>query len=773
MQNSLIVLPTSRAIREIYLQIDSSIDIAKHISISDFFNKLCIVDNRYSLDDDGYTLLMLEASDFNSFEKLQIPRNFFTFTKNISYITNLFNELSGELYDIAKLKEFDVYDEYIEHIAILEELYKNYEALCERDSVLDKIFLPKLYRFNEAFLKQFSKVEIFLEGYLTNFEFFLLKEVSKKVETVVHFSTSRFNHKMQKKFQSSSFVLQDNFRYMLDLSNTKILHSLKIVPNQNVFSYAFSQRVLQIALIKQKIYEFMKKGYEPSKIAIVLCDESFAKLLREFDKNFNFAMGSSLTWFDSYKKLESMRDFLDEQNQENLHRLNRYNSTLLDELKAIYYDLFDRENFFKFLYNYASEFKQNELDEEIYRFELLSENLKSLTTKAVLNLFLQRLSKKSIDNIGGGTITVMGVLETRGISFDGVVIVDFNENFVPKKSDKDMFLNSYIRQKADLPTSKDRENLQKQYYKSLIDNSKEVAISYVLDERQSGSRFLEELGIKSVVFDERSYYDILFDTSKKSIVKNEDIILEYDLTKERLSNSKFKVFLECKRKYYYKYILKLKEHKIASDVLDEFEVGNLLHEALKRLYSRKKSFDDIEVLKRSFELIVDEFRLHSEYDEYLIMLQKMKLSSFYENEIRRFGDGFEVFLVEKDEECNFCGFNLYGRIDRVDKRDNKLYVLDYKSGSYKIYDEKNLQDATDFQLEFYYLLMQKYGEVASCGYYDMFEHMVVEEIFLKEKLELLEQKLLECASQKIVNFSMCDDIKICRYCSYATMCGRE
>lgn len=772
MQNSLIVLPTSRAIREAYLQIDSSIDIAKHISIAEFFNKLCIVEHRHSLDDDGYTLLMLEASDFNSFEKLQIPRNFFTFTKNISYITNLFNELSGELYDIAKLKEFDVYDEYVEHIAILEELYKNYEALCERDGVLDKIFLPKLYRFNEAFLKQFSKVEIFLEGYLTNFEFFLLSEASKSVEVVVHFSTSKFNHKMQKKFLNHSLALQDGFRYTLNLSSAKILNSFRIVENQNVSSYAFSRRILQIAFIKQKIYEFIKKGYETSKIAVVLCDESFAKLLREFDKNFNFAMGSSLTWFDSYKKLEAMRDFLDEQNQENLHRLNRYNATLLDELKAIYYDPFDKDSFFKFLYSYASEFNVDELNEEIYRFELLSKNLQTLTTKAVLNLFLQRLSKKSIDDVGGGSITVMGVLETRGVSFDGVIIVDFNENLVPKKSDKDMFLNSYIRQKADLPTSKDREDLQKQYYKSLLDNSKEVAISYVLDERQSGSRFLEELNIKSVTFDENLYYDILFDTKKRDTIKDEEIVLEYDLTKERLSNSKLRTFLECKRKYYYKYILKLKEHKIDSDILDEFEMGNLLHEALRRLYSTKKSFDDVEVLKRSFELVVDEFSLQSEYDEYLLMLQKMKLSGFYENEIQRFRDGYELFLVEKDEECNFCGFNLYGRIDRVDKKDDKLYVLDYKSGGYKLYDEKNLQDATDFQLEFYYLLMQKYGEVASCGYYDIFEHKVVEESLLKPKLELLEQKLLEYATTKVINFSMCDDLKICRFCPYAMVCAR-
>ncbi len=51
----------------------------------------------------------------------------------------------------------------------------------------------------------------------------------------------------------------------------------------------------------------------------------------------------------------------------------------------------------------------------------------------------------------------MGVLETRGVSFRGVVIVDFNEGIVPASSSKDMFLNSAVRAFAGLHTRNDRE----------------------------------------------------------------------------------------------------------------------------------------------------------------------------------------------------------------------------------------------------------------------------------------------------------------------------
>ena len=50
-----------------------------------------------------------------------------------------------------------------------------------------------------------------------------------------------------------------------------------------------------------------------------------------------------------------------------------------------------------------------------------------------------------MDDVRGGKVTVMGVLETRGVRFEAVVIVDFNEGVVPATSSKDQFLNSQVR----------------------------------------------------------------------------------------------------------------------------------------------------------------------------------------------------------------------------------------------------------------------------------------------------------------------------------------
>ena len=98
MDETTIVLPSARAIRHEQLQIDSqTLFLPNYITMNEFISKLCIVKNFKTLDDDSRVLLLLEASDFNSFSSLQIQRNFFTFTKNSSYIFKFFEELSAEM----------------------------------------------------------------------------------------------------------------------------------------------------------------------------------------------------------------------------------------------------------------------------------------------------------------------------------------------------------------------------------------------------------------------------------------------------------------------------------------------------------------------------------------------------------------------------------------------------------------------------------------------------------------------------------------------------
>lgn len=768
-----VVLPTSRAIREALSS--ESFDIfktPKYITIGEFFKKLVVVPNLSSIDEDSATLMLLEASDFKNFKHLKIERNFFTFTKNSAYIFDLFGELSTELYDIEKLLEFDVYAEYEEHIAILSELLKKYEELCAKRGVLDKIFLPKNYKFNEAGAKEFGEIELYLEGYLTNFELELLKKCSSITKVILHFNSTKFNQKMREKL--SEFDLEVGFAYKLDMSELKVLEKTPLSRGKNITAYELSSPLLEVAFAKLKVYEFIKKGFNPSKIVVILPDESKASQLRAFSKNFNFAMGLSFEKTLLYQKLQAAKLYLDDESIKNKQRVKRLDVSFVDELRAIYYLPLKQSNFLEILKSFECEEDKKLYLHELHKFELFCKDIPSLNVKLALTLFLMRLAKLSIDEVGGGAITVMGLLESRMVEFDGVIVLDFDGANVPKKSDKDMFLNTHIREAASLPTSLDRQNLQKYYYDRLFSRAKEVAICYVKSEKDGGSRFLDELNIATKNIDEESLLNTLCEPKVPDEPKeDEQIIMRYDFSKVELSSSKLKTFLECKRKYYYRHIKNLTSHELETQEIQAKDIGNKLHLILKNLYLEHSSYKDEQSLRAELLKQISLVGAKNLIEEYQLELYKKTLESFCALEVQRFQEGYRVLSVENFYKSEFEGIKIVGFIDRVDELDGELIVLDYKSGSYNLYTQKSLQNATDFQLEFYYILASSVGKVKECAFYDLKDMKIVSEDFFEQKLTRLREIIKELVSTKEFDFTKCEELKYCRFCEYAKICGRE
>lgn len=780
MNNKTIVLPSARAIRHEQLAIESqTLFLPNFITMSEFISKLCIVQEYKILDDDSRVLLLLEASNFEAFSSLKIERNFFTFTKNSSYIFKFFEELSAEMFDITTLDTSDIYGDYEEHITILQELYKRYKTLCDERKLLDRIFLPSLYSFNESYAKNHTSIEIHIDGHLTNFELELLLKACEFSSINLCFTTSKFNTKMQEKFLELGIVLEKEFEYTISLNAKEVLTKSARVKNENISCYAFSESLLQIAFIKQKLYEFVKKGYKAENIAVILPDENLAAKLKSFDEksNFNFAMGESFRESQIYKTLHATTQALEQKSKENYARLERIGDEFFIELLGIYHKIHEEVDFIDFLLVYGERFSNKQAlkiyHEELYNFKNILGFMQGMSVKSLLSLFLQRLGARSLDDVRGGKVTVMGVLETRSVHFDAVIIVDFSDSNVPKKSDKDMFLNTHIREMANLPTRSDRESLQKHYYDLLISRSKEVALSYVSSNDSSGSRFLKQLNITDEKeYEELDYANILFQRQSSKEYEEKKIVLEYSFKGKKLSATRLKTFLTCKRKYYYKYIAHLYGHDIPRDMPKEYEIGNVVHLALNNLYSKQNKYTQVKTLQNDLYTELDSVCGESELEKYLIAMQKRRLQKLCELDISRFEDGWHVEACEKSFEREFAGIVLIGQIDRIDKRKNEIHVLDYKTGSFPLYTKNSFPEATDFQLEFYYLLASGLGNVVGCGYYDLKEGKIVPEAFLQEKLAILESNIKDLLCIEEIDFELCEDTKHCLYCEYKTICGR-
>jgi CRISPR/Cas system-associated exonuclease Cas4 (RecB family) len=367
------------------------------------------------------------------------------------------------------------------------------------------------------------------------------------------------------------------------------------------------------------------------------------------------------------------------------------------------------------------------------------------------------------------------MLETRAVEFDTIIICDFNESFIPKKSVKDKFLSTKLKQLSNLPTQFDRESLQKYYYKRLIDSSKNVFISYVNSDTNQISRFANELfntHIKTNTND-NIYKHILYDNHKINYF-DEEIVDKIDLGAITWSATSFRSYLQCKRKFYLQYVLKIKEHTISLKP-KAYELGDIIHSILEDYYTAEENSNEL-----TFEKIENLFIKYKSSNPFLILdleIWKKKLYDFYLYDKERLKHR-KIIALEKNFECEFEGIKIKGVIDRVDKNNDIYEVLDYKTSSTLSVDSlKNYEKSDDFQLEFYYLAMSQIYKTdkIEAYYYDLNNTVLINEVAFDKKLELLCEKFNELKeiSKNEISFSKCEDKSNCVYCSYKIICNRE
>jgi len=776
------VFATSRAVRAFYESFsDADTLLPKAITIAELEQKALLVPHHVLVDDDMRILLMQEASRFTKFELLYIEREFFTFLKNSTYLFRFFEELSHEKVALETLICADTYEHYAEHLEVLQTLLKHYKAILSKHALYDRITLPECYEINESYIRSLNSIRIHLEGFLSRFEVELLTQIAALIPLHVTVTISAYNQKMALLFADIGMVLAPNNTYEINLSNKEILAETPLnALKQDIQVYGFSSRLSQMGYVQSAIAQFVEEGLCPEEIVVILPDERFAEVLRPFDTwhNLNFAMGISLKQSQFYQKLSALEKAMRNDEIEDHLRIARLKiePEIMVTCKEIWHQKVSCEtamNFFEKLLSYDVKEQQVSLFQEaFFAFKHFLKHAPALRFEQVTKLFLNRLSVLSQDDVRGGKVTVLGVLETRGVAYRGVIVLDFNDEFVPKRSQKDLFLSSDVRAHAGLPTKKDRENLQRYYYHQLFSKAEKLAIAYVKNETSMPSRFLDELGFNTTIMaDEKLLQPLLFEVhTPKNIYNLPFIDAPYDLKAYPLSATKLKTLLTCKRQFYFRYIARLKEAKMPSNKIDEQVIGLALHKVLEDAICDASLLNE-ESFYNSIETLLKKQNRHEVWG-YFVDVWLQKLRPFIHNEVGRYEEGFRVFKKEFAHKVAYEGFMLEGQIDRIDEKEGMLYIIDYKSGKVPVTSERLIENSADFQLVFYTLIASSLGRIGGVYYYDLKEGTLVEEGFLEEKKALLNVKLQEL-SKPINGYELCDEIKHCRLCPYVQLCGRE
>ncbi|MGL2834112.1 ATP-dependent deoxyribonuclease AddB [Helicobacter pylori] len=765
----LFVFSSTRRLKHFYLEQGEGF-LPNAMSMGNFFEQAFYIPNKKKIPNNARLILMIDTIKAIAKEKKSIleglllfENSFLGYLESTSFLFDLFDELSSACIKLNELSSKDIYLDYEKHLEVLEMIYDRYVKKLEELGFYDKIMQEKPTILKE-FFEHFSSIEWHLDGFMSVFERQCLLEVAELVPITLHLSCDKYN---QKFLEFLNLKLETDCDYSIDFKTQKILsqtfNDQKIEPKL----YANSSYLKQSALVLQTTEEYLQKDNDPNKMAIITPNADFLPFLKLLDQNnnLNFAMGLGAKNSPYYTELVKIL--------EDLEASGDLSASPLLDLENLTLPLLEQQSS-------KEKVPLKEVHSQImHQYHLLKDTLKNYSLKDLLHLYLQEFEANfRLDDSSGGKIRVMDTLETRGMQFDKIVIVDFNETCVPSLKDCDLFLNSALRQSLNLPTLLDKKNLQKHYYYQLFKNSKEITLSYIESETSKVSNMLLELNLHIEPI--KDAYT-LFETSPLKDYQEEEIkaAIPKDFS---FSASSLNAFLTCKRRFYYHYIKRFKESPKDEN---NSAVGSLLHELLKEAYEKDKNPYALEErliwLLETRENITPKERLDT-----LVALKKIQ--AFYLKEKERFKAKIKILDLEKSFETIIQGVIFKGRIDRIDKTaDNEIILLDYKFKSDLKLDNmsekqrKSLspieiaQISTDYQMAIYAFALKNLGyrEPIKAFFYDLRKGELVEEdeLTLQAKMDHLEFSLIPKLKQEI-DFEKTSEVKDCEYCSFKDMCNR-
>jgi hypothetical protein len=344
--------------------------------------------------------------------------------------------------------------------------------------------------------------------------------------------------------------------------------------------------------------------------------------------------------------------------------------------------------------------------------------------KAFLRLFRQLVRTQKIPFTGEPLrgLQIMGVLETRNLDFKNVFILSLNEGALPSGSSKGSYIPYNIRRAYGLPTVEHQDAIYAYLFYRVLQRAENIHLFYNTETDVLGqgemSRYLQQLLYESNLKPERKVlHNPIQPLAIKpiTVTKTSEVLDKLSLLNEGnvyfkgISPSALNSYIECRLKFYFRYIVKIKEPNEVEEDIDARVMGNFLHDVMelfyKRLREKKKNklieVGDFDHAEKDIERLIDEvFIIQYSLDpgkkvefegQRLVVREVVKRFAM---RIVSLDKEYAPFIMEGIEQ----GGMLYrikinqspgwavigGKIDRVDSKENLFRIIDYKTGRDKL-----------------------------------------------------------------------------------------
>ncbi|PAM96042.1 hypothetical protein B4N84_05715 [Flavobacterium sp. IR1] len=307
-------------------------------------------------------------------------------------------------------------------------------------------------------------------------------------------------------------------------------------------------------------------------------------------------------------------------------------------------------------------------------------------------------------------LQIMGVLESRVLDFDTVIVTSMNEGKFPAGKSQNSFIPYDVKKELGLPTFKEKDAIYTYHFYHLLQRAKNVYLIYNTEndglDAGERSRFITQLEVEkktkhNLTFD--IYNPVLPTTAyKTTVIPKSEAVMERlkEIAVAGFSPSALTSYIRNPIDFYFQKILRIREVEEVEENIALNTLGTIIHETLKALYDPFvgkfisetditncfKLLDD-EVLKQ-FKLVYKEGEIKKGRNLLAFEVAKRNISNFLKMELETIknGDAIQIIALEKTYERLLehpalpFPVRIKGNVDRIELRNGKVRIIDYKTG---------------------------------------------------------------------------------------------
>ena len=356
--------------------------------------------------------------------------------------------------------------------------------------------------------------------------------------------------------------------------------------------------------------------------------------------------------------------------------------------------------------------------EYLYRFNALFNQLSELNNaykylnsiSTLHSIYKELLSLETLDFKGEPLegLQIMGMLESRVLDFDTVIISSVNEGILPSGKTNNSFIPFDVKVENNLPTYKEKDAVYTYHFYRLLQRAKNIYILYntEVDALKGGekSRFITQLeveGIHQIKHIIASPEVPVIKQQLKQIPKTLAVLEKLQqLSLKGYSPSSLTNYIRNPIDFYYEKILGVKDFEEVEENIAANTLGSVIHNTLEDFYKPLEgemlTIDHLTEFKKQIRpTVIKHFTdLYKEGDftkgKNLIIFEiaQRYLSNFINSEIISIKEGnqIKILAIEADETIEITiddldfPIKLNGKVDRIDSFNGVTRVIDYKSG---------------------------------------------------------------------------------------------